>query len=150
MTLLREVNDSDLPFFFTHQQDPVAKRMAVFPGRDWEAFLSHWQLKVLGEKSTQKKTIVIDGHVIGYVSSWNQDGRRLVGYWIDRAHWGKGITTAALAAYLACEPVRPLCAYVAVSNVSSIRVLEKCGFCRVGESTRGEDEVEEWLFQLDA
>ena len=40
---------------------------------------------------------------------------------------------------------RPLHAWVATSNVASIRVLEKCGFVRVGSH---ENDVEELLFEL--
>jgi RimJ/RimL family protein N-acetyltransferase len=38
------------------------------------------------------------------------------------------VATAALAAFLAIEPTRPLYAYVAGHNLASRRVLEKCGF----------------------
>jgi RimJ/RimL family protein N-acetyltransferase len=40
---------------------------------------------------------------------------------------------------------RPLHAWVATSNVASIRVLEKCGFVRVGSH---KNDVEELLFEL--
>jgi RimJ/RimL family protein N-acetyltransferase len=42
---------------------------------------------------------------------------------------------------------RPLHAYVAKSNVASIRVLEKCGFVKVGEHA-GDDGIEELLLEL--
>jgi RimJ/RimL family protein N-acetyltransferase len=42
---------------------------------------------------------------------------------------------------------RPLHAYVAKSNVASIRVLGKCGFVEVGEHT-GDDGIEELLLEL--
>ena len=44
---------------------------------------------------------------------------------------------------------RPLHAYVAKCNVGSIRVLEKCGFVKVGEHP-GDDEIEELLLELRA
>ena len=40
---------------------------------------------------------------------------------------------------------RPLHAWVATSNVASIRVLEKCGFVRVVPQ---KNDVEELLFEL--
>ena len=40
---------------------------------------------------------------------------------------------------------RPLHAWVAATNVGSIRVLEKCGFVRVGEHTT---DIEEYLYEL--
>ena len=39
----------------------------------------------------------------------------------------------ALGAFLSQVTVRPLYAHVAKHNLASIRVLEKCGFTRVGE-----------------
>ena len=44
---------------------------------------------------------------------------------------------------------RPLHAYVAKCNVGSIRVLEKCGFVKVGEHA-GDDGIEELLLELRA
>ena len=78
-------------------------------------------------------TIVADGRVVGNVVSWEDSGRHLVGYWIDRGVWGRGIATAALGLLLGQVTSRPLHAYVAVANVGSIRVLEKCGFTQVPE-----------------
>jgi L-amino acid N-acyltransferase YncA len=48
--------------------------------------------------------------------------------------------------------VRPLHAWVAGSNLGSIRVLEKCGFVQVGSRAEYDDRfgevVEELLFEL--
>ena len=95
------------------------------------------------------RTIVVGGLVAGYVSSWEQDGKRLVAYWIGREHWGKGIATAALSEFLVLEPMRPLHAWVAVHNVGSIRVLEKCGFRTLAqENQQHADGVNEVLMTL--
>lgn len=140
--MLRDVTPDDLPIFFEHQRDPDANRMADFPAREWDAFMTHWRTNVLGDASGRKQTIVVDGQVAGNVVSWDQAGKRLVGYWIGRAYWGQGVATAALTEFLRHEPTRPLYAYVAAHNIGSIRVLEKCGFRRV-------DHGEEDLFRLD-
>ena len=150
MALLRDVIEEDLPVFFEHQRDPEANRMAAFPAREWDAFVAHWREKVLGNPSNRKKTIVVDDAVVGYVSSWEQDGKRLVAYWLGRAYWGRGIGTSALRKFLAHETTRPLYAFVAVQNVASIRVLERCGFQRVVGAAKGPDDVDEYLFCLDA
>ena len=92
--------------------------------------MTHWREKVLGSPSVQKKTIVFEGRVAGNVVSWEEKGRRFVGYWLGREFWGKGIATSALSEFLECESTRPLYASVAAHNTASIRVLEKCGFCR--------------------
>ena len=149
--VLRDVIEADLPILFEHQRDPVAARMAAFPSREREAFMEHWQTKVLGNPANLAKTIVVDGRVAGYVASWEQEGRRLVAYWIDREQWGRGIATRALRGFLEHERTRPLHAWVAEGNVGSIRVLEKCGFRRddAVASPPDEDGVVELLMALD-
>lgn len=142
--VLREVVDSDLDAFFEHQREPEANRMAAFPARDREAFDAHWR-RLLADDSLTKKTIVYEGEVAGNVGCWEQEGRRLVGYWIGREFWGKGLATRALQELTGEVTQRPLHAWVATSNVASIRVLEKCGFVRVGSQ---KNDVEELLFEL--
>jgi len=100
--------------------------MALFPARDREAFDAHWR-RILADPSVTVRTIDYDGAVAGNVGSWEQEGRQLVGYWIGREFWGRGIATSALS-QLVAELGRPLYAWVARSNLGSIRVLEKCGF----------------------
>jgi RimJ/RimL family protein N-acetyltransferase len=147
---LREVVDSDLPVFFEHQRDPEAVRMAAFPSRDHDAFMTHWA-KIRREPSNIIRTIVCDGQVAGNIGSWMGDGRRLVGYWIGREFWGRGVATAALAAFVAEVKERPLHAFVAKHNVGSIRVLEKCEFVPSPEQDpgiAGEDGIHEVLYML--
>ena len=125
---LRNVEPNDLPIFFEHQLDPVATRMAAFPSRDRAAFDAHWQKNILGNPDAIAQTILVDGAVAGNIGSWWQEGVRLVGYWIGREYWGRGVATRALAAFLDLVKDRPLHAHVVKHNVGSIRVLEKCGF----------------------
>jgi RimJ/RimL family protein N-acetyltransferase len=132
-SVLRDVLETDLPVFFEHQQDPEATAMADFPARDREAFDAHWE-RVLGDPTLTKKTIVFEGRVAGNAVSWDdEDGRRLVGYWVGKEFWGKGLATKALAELIDELDRRPLYAYVAKTNAGSIRVLEKCGFVRSDE-----------------
>jgi RimJ/RimL family protein N-acetyltransferase len=125
---LREVRDEDLPILFEHQRDPESVRMADFPSRDHDAFMAHWA-KIRADPVNSMRAIELeDGTVAGTVLSFPRDGVREVGYWIDRAWWGRGIASEALRQYLAIEPIRPLYAGVAKHNAGSMRVLEKCGF----------------------
>ena len=129
---LREVREEDLRAFFEHQRDPVAAEVAAFPSRDRDAFFVHWE-RILRDPDVLARAVVVDGRVAGNVVSFAVGGRRYVGYWLGRAFWGRGIATEALRRFLRVEPVRPLFASVARTNVGSIRVLEKCGFRPVGE-----------------
>ncbi len=151
--LLRDVTEGDLPIFFDHQLDPDANHMAAFPARDRDAFTAHWT-KILGDETIIKKTILLDGHVAGNIVSFEQFGKPLVGYWIGKEYWGKGVATKALSEFLGHVQARPLYARVAKHNIASIRVLEKCGFTICGEdkgfSNAGGEEVEEFILKLGA
>ena len=139
---LRNVEANDLPLFFEHQRDPIAVAMVAFNSRDRAAFDQHWA-KLLADDSLLKKTVTVDGEVAGNIGSWTAEGKREVGYWIDRAFWGRGVATEALSAFLCLEQTRPLYAGVAKHNVASIRVLQKCGF-------KSSDSMEEASNDADA
>jgi RimJ/RimL family protein N-acetyltransferase len=151
---LRRVEDPDIDVFFDHQADPSAAEMAAFPSRDKEKFAAHWA-KIRADGTTVVRAIVADGVVAGNIGSWQQDGQRLLGYWIGREQWGRGIATQALARFLIeDEPTRPVYAHVAVHNAGSIRVLEKAGFQRDREGEAQvpppDDGIDEFIFVLDA
>jgi RimJ/RimL family protein N-acetyltransferase len=145
---IRAVEEGDLPTFFEHQADPEANRMANFEARDRPTFMAHWA-KILRDGTGMVRTIEFEGQVVGNIVSWEHDGEHDVGYWVGREHWGKGVATAALSAFLDELHTRPLHAHVATHNLGSIRVLEKCGFERAGPPTRADDGVEELLLKLE-
>ena len=125
---LRPVEDGDLSLFFEWQSDEESYRMAAVPTRDAEAFAAHWARNRSNPENFMR-TIVADGVVVGNVLSWTGDEGRMVGYWIGKAHWGRGIASAALRLYLDdVERHRPLLASVVEHNAGSRRVLEKAGF----------------------
>jgi RimJ/RimL family protein N-acetyltransferase len=149
---LRDVTVDDLPVLFEHQRELQANEMAAFIARDHEAFTAHWT-KILSDDAVTKRAIVTgDGEVAGYVVSYGMAGRTLIGYWVGREHWGQGMATRALGAFVGQVTARPLYAYVAKRNGASIRVLEKCGFTRCGEGMGPPDAsgaaVEEFLMVL--
>ena len=147
---LRPVKKSDLPIFFEQQLDPEATTMAAFPSRDKEAFNAHWE-KVMANESNITRTIEVDDQVVGYLGSWEMEGERVVGYWLGKEFWGKGIATEALKQFLGVVKTRPLFSHVAKHNIGSMRVLEKCGFVIIGEDKYvniGKEEVEEFVLKL--
>ena len=150
-SVLRNVDESDLEVFYEQQADPEASAMAVFPSRDREAFDEHWR-RILADDSVVNRTIEADGEVAGQIGSWEADGRRYIGYWLGREFWGRGLASAALAEYVEELPERPLHAWVARSNVGSVRVLEKCGFEPVEERAEHDEHagrvVPELLYEL--
>ncbi len=124
---LRDVEASDIEIFYEQQLDPEATTMAAFSARDRESHLAHWN-KILKDSSCITRTIVASGQVAGNIGSWVQDEQREIGYWIGKAHWGRGVATSALEQFLQIVEDRPLYAWVARHNYGSLRVLEKCGF----------------------
>jgi RimJ/RimL family protein N-acetyltransferase len=109
------------------QLDPESNRMAATIPRSREAFDAHWA-KVLAEPGNTTRAVLLDGQVVGYISCFPMDGGDHVGYWIDRAYWGRGIASRALRLLLREVFKRPLVATVATGNGASLRVLQKCGF----------------------
>ena len=148
---LRAVEDGDLDVLFDHQADPEAAEMAAFPARDRERFDAHWA-KIRLDDTVVSRIIQVDGLVAGSINSWQDEGRRLVGYWIGREHWGRGVATNALTLFLSDLPARPVYAHVAAHNTGSIRVLQKCGFQRdrvqETQAPKPEDGIEEFIFVL--
>lgn len=150
---LRPVEVSDLEIFFAHQLDPEATRLAAFPSRDREAFMVHWATNILGNPANACRTILCDDRVVGNIGAWNDAGtrERMLGYWLGREFWGRGIASAAVAQFLQVESKRPLTARVAKHNLGSRRVLEKSGFARAGAdecTLPGGTRLEEFIYVL--
>lgn len=151
--VLREVHDSDLPVFYRQMNDPEAVRMAAFTPEDPAdrlAFEARWKRV---RSTSEVRTILADGDVVGNAAVYGEPGEREVTYWVDRAYWGRGVATAALRALLAEVPERPLYARAAADNAGSLRVLEKCGFRATARATgyapaRGE-EIDEVVLKLE-
>ncbi|WP_326696886.1 GNAT family N-acetyltransferase [Streptomyces sp. NBC_01754] len=152
---LREVRDGDLPHFFAFMSDPVATRVAAFTSAEpanRAMFDAHWQ-RIRTAEAVVMRTVLADGVVVGNAGVYGPPAEREVTYWIDRAHWGRGLATAALRMLLQAVPERPLYARAAADNAGSARVLEKCGFVVTGTDrayaqARG-GEMDELLFRLD-
>lgn len=148
--VLREIEDRDLDVLFEHATDREAIRMAAFTSADFDdrdAFHARWA-RIRRDPTTTNRVIETDSRAVGHIASFDLDGKREVTYWIDRQHWGKGIATQALREFVTrIEVARPLHAGAAADNAGSIRVLEKCGFTRVGIGSgfahgRGEETAE--------
>lgn len=152
---LRELRDEDLEVLFGQWADPVAAHMAAFTAPDHmdrDAFERRWS-RLRADETVMNRVIVVEGEVAGTIGSWGESGEREVTYWIGRSHWGKGIATCALEAFLTLDPSRPLHARIAHDNVASRRVLEKCGFRAIatdrGFAEARSREIEEIVLRLE-
>jgi RimJ/RimL family protein N-acetyltransferase len=149
MIELRAVDIADLDAFYAQMSDPVSNKLAAVPSRERSAFDAHWA-KIMSNPGTTLATIVADGAVAGHLVCFGEPGARDVGYWIDRAYWGRGYASEALRLFLELLPDRHLKATVAAHNPASMRVLEKNGFTVVGEPVVEDDGVTVVRFELTA
>ncbi len=136
MIELRPVEAADLDKFFTHQLDPSANHMAAFAAKnpsDRGVFDHHWQ-DLLNNPKITVRTILADGEVVGSILAYKDEETPEISYWVDKSHWGQGITTTAVGQFLTEVTDRPLRARAVVDNLGSIKVLERWGFERVGEA----------------
>jgi RimJ/RimL family protein N-acetyltransferase len=120
---------------FTDQRDPKP--------RSREAFFAAWDRNFV---DPGVRGLVIElgdaesREIVGSISRVQAEGRDCVGYWIARAHWGKGVASRALELFLREEVRRPLHATTASTNATSQRILTKCGFRCVGQRMGEETE----------
>lgn len=108
--------------------------------------------KLLADPTVNNQTILLDNIIVGSIAKFVMQGDTEITYWIDRKYWGQGIATKALKELLKMETTRPIVGRVAFDNFGSQKVLEKCGFVKIGTdkgfaSTRG-TEIEEYTYEL--
>lgn len=146
---LRAVTPADLPTLFEFQTDPESNAMAGTKPRTREAYFAAWE-KNLVDPGINPRVIEAWASgttgapaLVGSMARFQIEGHDHVGYWIARAHWGKGIASRALALFLQEETRRPLRATAASSHAVSRHILEKCGFRCVG--VRMGEETERFL-----
>jgi RimJ/RimL family protein N-acetyltransferase len=152
---LRPVADGDLDALFEQMRDPQGIWMAAFTPEDPDdrnAFDAH-MARVRSSPDITMRAVLCDGRLAGSVASFPADGQTEVTYWIDRALWGQGIATQALALLLELVPARPLYARAASDNAGSLRVLQKSGFKAIGTENSfaagRNEEIEETILRLD-
>ena len=153
---LRGLADGDLDRVFGWERDPAAVALAAFTRADPSdraAFDRHYE-RIRADPTCTVLAVEHAGELVGTIGSFTMEGEREVTYWVDPALWGRGIASAALAAFLVVERERPLTARVAVHNVGSARVLTRAGFVEGGRETSyapgvGSDVVEQ-LYRLDS
>jgi len=152
--VLRQTGIDDLEWFFQFQLDKEAIQLAAFTPKDptdKPAYLTKYS-KLLDEPTVNMRTILFDNKIVGSISKFEIDGDAEITYWIDKHFWGKGVTTTALKNFLTIENMRPIFGRVAFDNYGSQRVLEKCGFVKIGKdkgfaNARGR-EIEEFIYKL--
>lgn len=152
--ILRQSGIEDLEFFYTFQLDKEANHLAAFTSKDpadKTAYLQKYTMH-LSDPTVNMQTIILDDRIVGSIAKFEMEGDTEVTYWIDRAFWGKGIATTALKSLLTLVNTRPIFARVAFDNHGSQKVLEKCGFVKIGKdkgfANARQAEIEEFIYKL--
>lgn len=152
---LRPTTVADLDILFQFQLDQEGRHLAAFMSQDSthkEAYLAKYT-RLLNDPTVNNQTIIADSEIVGSIAKFVMEGDAELTYWIDRQFWGKGVATNALKNFLTLETARPLFGRVAFDNWGSQKVLENCGFVKIG-TDRGfanarQAEIEEFIYRLD-
>ena len=151
---LRQSEKSDLAFFFQFQLDKEAIYLAAFTPKDptnKAAYLEKYT-KHLNDPTINMQTILVDETIAGSIAKFVMEGDTEITYWLDRNFWGKGIATTALKNFLTIENIRPMFGRVAFDNIGSQKVLEKCGFIKIGTdkgfANARQTEIVEFIYRL--
>ena len=151
---LRQTEKPDLELLFQFQLDKEANYLAAFTSKDptdKEAYFEKFT-KLLNDPTINMQTILVDETIAGSIAKFEMEGDTEITYWIDRNFWGKGIATTALKNFLTIENTRPIFGRVAFDNLGSQKVLEKCGFVKIGTdkgfANARQTEIEEYIYKL--
>jgi [ribosomal protein S5]-alanine N-acetyltransferase len=151
---LTETEKDDLNAFFQFQLDKEANYLAAFTSKDPNdkaAYIEKYT-KHLIDPAINSRTIRVNDIIAGSIAKFVIKNDAEITYWIDRNFWGQGIATRALKAFLKIEQTRPIYARVAFDNYGSQKVLEKCGFIKIGKDTgfanARQTEIEEYIYKL--
>ncbi|RDC56525.1 N-acetyltransferase [Pedobacter chinensis] len=152
---LRPTEIADLDALFEFQLDKEGGYLAAFMPKDptdKSAYINKYT-KLLSDPTVNNQTIIVDNIIVGSVAKFVMEGDAEITYWLDRKFWGQGITTKALKIFLAIETTRPIFGRVAFDNFGSQKVLEKCGFVKVGTdkgfANARQTEIEEFIYKLN-
>lgn len=152
---LRKTEHADLDILFQFLLDKESNNLAAFTTKnatDKTTYVTKYT-KLLNDPVINHCTILLNNTIVGSIAKFNRENDSELTYLIDRSRWGKGIATEALRQFLKTEPVRPIYGRTAFDNIGSQKVLEKCGFTKIGTgkyfANARQSEIEEFIYRLD-
>jgi [ribosomal protein S5]-alanine N-acetyltransferase len=152
--ILTETKEDDLNAFFQFQLDKEANYLAAFTSKDPNdktAYIEKYS-KHLADPAINMRTIIVNDVIAGSIAKFFMNNDAGITYWIDRKFWGQGIATTALKDFLKIEKIRPIYGRAAFDNYGSHKVLEKCGFVKIGKdkgfANARQAEIEEYIYKL--
>lgn len=153
ITLTKTVKE-DLYVLFEFQLNEEAIYLAAFTPKyptDKNAYIEKFT-KHIADPNINMRTINFKDQIVGSIAKLVLEDEAEITYWIDRKFWGQGIDTSALNEFLKMEQIRPIHGRVAFDNFGSQKVLEKCGFVKIGKdkgfANARQVEIEEYIYKL--
>jgi RimJ/RimL family protein N-acetyltransferase len=152
--LLRRARLADAGPMHRIMSDPVAMRYWSTPPHRQLEETERWIASMIAAHPLRDDFIVtLDGETIGKFGAWKLPE---FGFLLNRAHWGKGYASEAMAAFLEHRRAlgsTELIADVDPRNTSSIRLLERHGFIETGRAKGswqvGEELCDSIYFRLE-
>lgn len=144
--LLRPWRESDAAALFRYASDPEVGPRAGWPPHQSEKESREIIRTVFHNDSTWAICLKESGEAIGAMgyapcdgnSLPSREGEPLVGYWVGKPYWNRGICTEALQLMLEYirkhTDIQSLISSHFIDNPASGRVMEKCGFVPTGET----------------
>lgn len=151
---LSGTKEDELNTFFQFQQDEEANFLAAFTAKDPNdkiAYIEKYS-KHLADPTINMQTIWVNDVIAGSIAKFVMGNEAGITYWIDKKFWGQGVATTALSDFLKIEQTRPIVGHVAFDNYGSQKVLEHCGFIKIGAdkgfANARQAEIEEFIYKL--
>jgi len=151
---LTPTEKNELETFFQFQLDEEARFLAAFTARDStdkNAYIEKYA-KHLADPTINMQTIWVNDIIAGSLAKFVLGNEAEITYWIDRKFWGQGVAKTALNDFLKFEKTRPIFGRVAFDNYGSQKVLEYCGFIKIGQdkgfANARQVEIEEFIYKL--
>ncbi|PWS27311.1 N-acetyltransferase [Pedobacter yonginense] len=145
---------SELGTFFEFQLDEEARYLAAFTPKKplcRDAYIEKYT-KHLADPNINMKTIWLNDVIVGSLAKFVLGDEAELTYWIEKKFWGMGVASSALKAFLEEEKSRPIFGRVAFDNYGSQKVLEHCGFRKVGQdkgfANARQAEIDELIYKL--
>jgi len=136
--LLRRARLDDLMALHRVMSDPQVMRFWSTPPHSSKNETEHWLQSMIGSCPAESDDFImtLDGKVIGKLGAWRLPE---VGFLVDRAHWGRGLASEALGAFVARRRALgsvELRADVDPRNKASLSLLQRQGFDETHRATR--------------
>ena len=153
--ILRPWRDSDADILYKWASDPdVGPRAGWAPHKSVEESLEVIRTVFKDATNTWAIELKETGEAIGamgYGPSCNcnlpaREGEPLIGYWVAKPYWNRGICTEALGLMIehirTTTDIKSLISGHFIDNPASGRVMEKCGFVPTGECVIDESQYQ--------